>query len=107
MSDANEMADAKPEPAQPEAPPSAPPPEEPAKAKHPDVLAMENALERGDFRDARAIATRLTTSDDEALREAGRVMLARFDLDPRVLGVLAFTAALIVALAATYLGHHH
>lgn len=77
-----------------------------APAKHPDVLAMENALTRGDFRDARDIARRLSESADTSLREAGQTMLKRFELDPYVLGTLAFTAALIVALAARYLGHH-
>ncbi|MFO0647053.1 MAG: hypothetical protein U0326_12500 [Polyangiales bacterium] len=75
-------------------------------AKHPDVLAMENALRRGDFQDAREIARRLSESPDASLREAGRTMLKRFELDPYVLGALAFTGALIVALAARYLGHH-
>lgn len=107
MSDANEAGEAKSEPAKTEEPPTTPPSETPATAKHPDVLAMENALERGDFHDARAIATRLSTSEDEALREAGRTMLARFELDPRVLAVLAVTAALIVTLAAMYLGRRH
>lgn len=74
--------------------------------KHPDVLDMENALERGDFRCAREIAQRLADGSDEDLRAAGRAMLARFQLDPYVLGTLAFTGALIIALAAIYLGRH-
>lgn len=78
----------------------------PAAIDHPDVRAMENALTRGDFQDARDIAKRLAGSDDVALRDAGRAMLARFELDPRVLGALAFTGALLVALAAIYLGRH-
>ncbi len=83
-----------------------PPPTTEAPAKHPDVLAMENALTRGDFQDARDIARRLSESADTSLREAGQTMLKRFELDPYVLGTLAFTAALIVVLAARYLGHH-
>ncbi len=71
---------------------------------HPDVAAMENALTRGDFRDARDIATRLSASDDAALREAGAVMLDRLRLDPKILTALLFTGALILILAGMYLG---
>lgn len=83
---------------------TAPAPE--ASPKHPEVLAMEDALERGDFHEAREIAQRLSKSDDEALRGQGSAMAARFQLDPYVLGTLAFTGALIVALALIYLGRH-
>lgn len=76
------------------------------KPAHPDVAAMENALTRGDFRDARDIATRLTASDDEALREAGAVMLDRLRLDPKILTAIVFTGVLIVVLAGLYLGPH-
>lgn len=84
------------------APTEAPKPE----AQHPDVRAMEAAQTRGDFREAQAIARRLVAGDDEALREAGRAMLARFEPDPWIVRVLAFTAVLIVVLAGMYLGPH-
>ncbi len=96
------MAD---EPEATEKPPEAAPAPE-AAPQHPDVAAMEDALTRGNFREAQAIARRLTASDDEALREAGRVMLDRFKLDPRVIAVLALTGVLILVLAGLYLGPH-
>lgn len=91
---ASAVTEAPPKPAAP-APPTPP---------HPDVAAMENALTRGDFRDARDIATRLTKGDDEALREAGAVMLDRLRLDPTIVTALLFTGALILILAGMYLG---
>ncbi len=75
-------------------------------APHPDVRAMEAAQTRGDFREAQAIARRLVAGDDEALSEAGKAMLARFELDPWIVRVLAVTGGLIVVLAGMYLGPH-
>ena len=91
---ASDVTEAPPKPATPE----------PPKPLHPDVAAMENALTRGDFRDARDIAARLAKGGDEALREAGAVMLDRLRLDPKILTALLFTGALILILAGMYLG---
>lgn len=77
------------------------PPETPV---HPEILAMEEALDRGDHVATREIASRLSRSDDPKLRDAGAAMLHRLRPDPVILGVLAATAFVMVALALAYLG---
>lgn len=82
----------------------APEPSDPPAATDPDVLAMDDALERGDHVEARAVAARLAVSDDPATREAGLAMLARLRPDTGIVVVLAATGLLILALALGYLG---
>lgn len=79
-------------------------PADPPAATDPDVLAMDDALERGDHVEARAIAARLAVSDDPATRDAGLAMLARLKPDTGIVVVLAVTGLLILALALGYLG---
>ncbi len=71
----------------------------------PQVKAMREALDRGDHREARAIAATLVASDDPALKVAGEDMAARFRRDPWVDAVFVGTAALMLFLAVHYLGH--
>ena len=71
----------------------------------PEVRAMRGALDRGDHREARALAARLLMSDDPALKAAGEEMAARFRRDPWVDAVFVGTAALMLFLAVHYLGH--
>jgi len=71
----------------------------------PEVRAMRDALDRGDHREARALAARLLVSDDPALKAAGEEMAARFRRDPWVDAVFVGTAALMLFLAVHYLGH--
>lgn len=89
------MTDAVAEPAEPAA-------EEPV---DPQVKAMRDALDRGDHREARALAAKLLASDDGALKAAGQEMAARFRRDPWVDAVFVGTAALMIFLAVHYLGH--
>ena len=102
-----------PDPAMPDETPDAPPATTAsdetvaAAPQHPDVAALDAAFARGDHAEARALATRLAASDDEVLRDRGRDGLDKLRLDPVIVGVFGFTGALIVALAALYLGHHH
>ncbi|MEZ4406951.1 MAG: hypothetical protein R3A52_10795 [Polyangiales bacterium] len=79
-------------------------PADPPAATDPDVLAMDDALERGDHVEARALAARLAVSDDPATRDAGLAMLARLKPDTGIVVVLAATGLLILALALGYLG---
>jgi hypothetical protein len=72
---------------------------------HPDIAALNNAIERGDFHDAQVVARRLVAHNDATLREAGQTALDRFKPDTNVMGVFVFTGALIALLAAMYLGH--
>ncbi len=82
----------------------APAAEAPVTSEHPDVRAMEAALTHGDFQGARDLAAKLQRSDDPALRAAGDEMRARFTPDPVIVAVMAFTGALMLFLAAYYLG---
>ena len=73
-------------------------------AADPDVLAMDDALERGDHAEARALAARLAASDEPSRRDAGLATLDRLKPDAGVVVVLVTTGLLIAALALTYLG---
>ena len=67
---------------------------------------MEDALDRGDHVQTRALARELAALDDPKLRATGQAMLWRLRPDGVIVGVLAGTGFLIVALALAYLGHH-
>jgi hypothetical protein len=71
----------------------------------PEVEAMREALDRGDHRQARAMAATLSASDDPALKAAGEEMAARFRRDPWIDAVFLGTGLLMVFLAVHYLGH--
>lgn len=70
----------------------------------PEVLAMDDALERGDHVAARELAQRLSRRGDDIGRAAGEAMLARLRPDLGVVIVLVVTGLMIVALALGYLG---
>ena len=71
----------------------------------PEVEAMRGALERGDHRQARAMAATLSASDDPALKAAGEEMAERFRRDPWIDAVFLGTGLLMIFLAVQYLGH--
>jgi hypothetical protein len=85
--------------------PTAEPPATPTEPVPPEVAAMQAALDRGDHREARALAATLAASDDPASKAAGEAMAARFRRDPWVDAVFVGTAALMLFLAVHYLGH--
>lgn len=81
-----------------------PAPEASAPPVHPDIVAMEEALDRGDHARTRELAESLCATDDPKLKATGEAMLARLRPDPVILGVMFATGAILVALALGYLG---
>jgi hypothetical protein len=75
-------------------------------ADAPEVASMQRALDRGDHREARALAAVLVKSEDPALKLAGEAMAARFRRDPWIDAVFVGTGALMLFLAVHYLGNH-
>ena len=77
----------------------------PVETVTPEVLAMRDALDRGDHQQARTMAARLSASDDPALKVEGETMAARFHRDPLIDAVFVCTGLLMLFLAVHYLGH--
>ena len=84
----------------------APEPQPPERVIDPCLVAMEDALDRGDHVETARLARTLTHSDDPETQTAGRAMIERLRPDPMILGVMISTGFLIVALALGYLGRH-
>lgn len=111
MPDPDHTADPSPDAATPaaeaaetERPPTVATTETPASSVHPDILAMEDALDRGDHVRTRELATTLAASDDVKLKATGEAMLARLRPDPVIVAVMLSTGMLMLALALGYLG---
>lgn len=71
---------------------------------HPDIVAMEEALDRGDHVRTRELAAGLAATDDPKLKATGEAMLERLKLDPVIVAVMVATGLLMLALALGYLG---
>lgn len=71
----------------------------------PELLRVDDALERGDHRDAQRLAVALASSDDPARRAAGEATLHRLRPDPVIVGVLVGSGAVLAAITLHWFGH--
>jgi hypothetical protein len=71
----------------------------------PELLRVDQALERGDHPLAARLARELLTSDDPARRTAGEATLQRLKPDPVIVGVLLASAAVLLAITLHWFGH--
>ncbi len=102
--------------AEPESAPSPRGPKPPHRARfletlppHPELAALAEAFERGNYARVRAEAPRLLeTAEDEAVRDAARDLLRRLEPDPLMKFLLGLAIVLLLAATAfAYTTHGH
>jgi len=70
-----------------------------------ELDAAKEAFARGDYARVRAEAARLAGAEDEAIRKAAALLVARTKPDPLSLWFFALTAALLLVLAGWWIAH--
>jgi len=75
--------------------------------RDPELDALVDAFERGNYAQVRAEAPRLAASADEDVRRAARTLVERTRPDALAVGLLLLAAALVGLLSAWWIAHGH